>query len=524
MSTMESTASSAAQVMPRRRLSQSSARVCNHCECHDHTSIHASPHSSHSGSLPSPPDSPPLDPYTDFDLDSISSFPSGSSSVFFSSSAGSPHSQPRQQEHVHDSGPGLIIPSLTLPSALQHPTPYGQTLGDLSLLLVGPSGSGKTALAEFLADADDVVDSVEWEDIQGGRVLRVSTDWIEEHDAHGLERFEGTANVSFTELDGFDSTVKPESVAERILEPIHDVFRDVRDQTVGSPSSPLLHSLLSSSHSPLYTALIYVTATPLTQQDCEIISALSSAIPVVPFCTTSLSSALTPFSRGLSSQPKLSSFQPHSQLSLRTGLFRAPQTVAALRAEAADRFMRWREVERAIEDIAPPYRTSAISHAHGFAANRRSTITQYTGNPEAVEKWSKAAWETMLSEDVARRLQHDKINSSSGYNSLSNSVLFTGAPCFSPALDPLHFRSLVLLSMSLLSPRPPSLSQSPRLKTESATLDDTLTTARPSLSRSQSRRGKGGTDAGNGGWRVLRWSLALFCAGIGIGCVLSALA
>ena len=104
----------------------------------------------------------------------------------------------------------LVIPSLTLPSALPRPTAYGQTLGELSLLFVGPSGAGKTALAEFLVEADDVVDVGHWEDMpcQGrrARVLHASTDWIEERDAHGLERLEGSSNVRFIELDGFNSS------------------------------------------------------------------------------------------------------------------------------------------------------------------------------------------------------------------------------------------------------------------------------------------------------------------------------
>lgn len=202
----------------RPRLAHSVNRGSHHCECHNWVINHASssPYSSpHSASLPSPPESPPLDPYADIDLDSISSFPSVSSSVFFSSSAGSPHSQPRQLDHEHD---GLIIPSLTLPSKLQQPTPLGQTLGDLSFLLVGPKGGGKTSLAEFLADSDDIVDASDWEDIDGGRILHASTDWIEEHDPHGLERFEGSENVSFTELDGFDYTENVSHVCSQLAE------------------------------------------------------------------------------------------------------------------------------------------------------------------------------------------------------------------------------------------------------------------------------------------------------------------
>ena len=39
-------------------------------------------------------------------------------------------------------------------------------------------------------------------------MLRASTDWFEERDAHGLERFEGSANVTFIELDSFDAAEK----------------------------------------------------------------------------------------------------------------------------------------------------------------------------------------------------------------------------------------------------------------------------------------------------------------------------
>lgn len=203
-------------------------------------------------SLPSPPDSPTLDPYSDADLDSLSSFPSLSSSAFFSSGIGSsPHLHAQYQfqythpqsgyvyhdahiQHDHGNGhddvgaatSGFIIPSLSLPAALPQPTPYGQALGDVTFLLLGPAGAGTSSLAEFLADVDDIVDVAAWETIpapkqpnasqnangatsgRGTRVLRASTDWLEERDAHGLERFEGSANVTFIELDSFDAAEK----------------------------------------------------------------------------------------------------------------------------------------------------------------------------------------------------------------------------------------------------------------------------------------------------------------------------
>lgn len=212
------------------------------CQCHDSppatssaamlATTHSSPRSAPT-SLPSPPDSPPLDPYSDADLDSLSSFPSVSSSIFFSSGAGSsPHTHAQYQYQYADphSGhlyvrrdqeldispaDGFIIPSLALPAALPHPTAYGQALGDASFLILGPAGANTGILAEYLADADDIVDVAAWETVEpegsGGsraRVLRASTDWIEECDAHGLERFEGTANVALVELDSFDAAEK----------------------------------------------------------------------------------------------------------------------------------------------------------------------------------------------------------------------------------------------------------------------------------------------------------------------------
>lgn len=149
-----------------------------------------------SNALPSPPDSP--------SSDSVSSFPSVSSSFFFSSAAASPPHHP-PSDHARDSTQGLIIPSLTLPSALRRPTPYGQTLGDLRLLLMGRRGSGKSALASvLLEDNGDVVDIGTWEDLDYGKVLRASTDWIEHRDAHGLEKFEPSRNLEMIELPGYD--------------------------------------------------------------------------------------------------------------------------------------------------------------------------------------------------------------------------------------------------------------------------------------------------------------------------------
>lgn len=184
--------------------------------------------------LPSPPDSPGPSRSPSIDSVSESSLPSVSSSFFFSSSApGSPgrshpgsypsshphsdhgHDHDHDQDDVHGKlhtrfgEHGLIIPSLTLPDALRRPTPFGQTLGNLKVLVLGGQGAGKSFLTGLLLeDNEDVVDVGTWEDWNGGsdsygKVLRASTDWVEQRDVFGLERYEPTRNVEIVELPGY---------------------------------------------------------------------------------------------------------------------------------------------------------------------------------------------------------------------------------------------------------------------------------------------------------------------------------
>jgi hypothetical protein len=201
----------------------------------------SSPLRMHALVLPSPPDSPGGSPSPSVDSASESSLPSVSSSFFFSSSAaGSPgrshpgsypsshphsdheHELEHEQEHdahsrhhtrVHEQG--LIIPSLTLPEALRRPTPFGQTLGELRVLVLGAQGAGKSFLTGLLLeDNEHVVDVGTWEDWHAGetgvdeayahgKVLRASTDWLEQNNTFGLERFEPTKNVEIVELPGY---------------------------------------------------------------------------------------------------------------------------------------------------------------------------------------------------------------------------------------------------------------------------------------------------------------------------------
>ena len=142
--------------------------------------------------LPSPPDSP--------SGGSVSSLPSIGSSFFYSSAAASPPHIHATGEH-EDHALRLVIPSLTLPAALPHPSPYGQTLGDLRLLILGRKGIGKTTLANLLLESnDDIVHVSGWE----RNVLTASTDWLDNDDNGGLEKFEPALNVQITELPGYD--------------------------------------------------------------------------------------------------------------------------------------------------------------------------------------------------------------------------------------------------------------------------------------------------------------------------------
>lgn len=164
------------------------------CEPSSSTSLPSSPRSS---ALPSPPDSP--------SSDSVSSFPSVASSFFFSSAAASPPHPHSQSDRAHESTQGLIIPSLTLPDALRHPTTFGKTIGDLRLIVLSPKGTGDRFPTQLLLeDNDDILDVGSWEETEYGRVVHASTDWIEQHDQHGLHKFEPLRNVEVIEVPSYD--------------------------------------------------------------------------------------------------------------------------------------------------------------------------------------------------------------------------------------------------------------------------------------------------------------------------------
>lgn len=258
-------------------------------------------------------------------------------------------------------------------------------------------------------------------------------------------------------------------------------------------------SLKRTPHSQSNGGVFHSVA--LTQHDIAIISRLSSSLPIIPVCTTALS-----LSPPQSLAPILARFNPHSSFALRTGLFRTPHSLAALRSDAADRFLRWREAERTFHD--------ALGSLPSDGMRRRTTVTQ-ASHHASTSNWDKAAWETMLSEDVSRRLREEKDNNehSSPFPFSPAAFSFSTRPlCVMPTLDPLHLRSLFILSFSLLSPRP-FMSSGDKATNESKAASDTQSTIRPSRS-SRDHRWR---------WRLVSafMGLSVFCAGIGIGLVLS---
>jgi hypothetical protein len=132
----------------------------------------------------------------------------------------------------------------------------------------------------------------------------------------------------------------------------------------------------------------------------------------------------------------VSAFRPSSTQALRAGIFRSPETLNLLRTEAADRFLRWREIERA---------------ACTVHESRKATRSQ-----QGVA-WDKAAWETewdaTLSRDVARRLRENTATSSPSQLQAKN------ATCAPAVLEPFYFPSLMMLSVSLITPLKDSMAQ-----------------------------------------------------------------
>ncbi|RDX52447.1 hypothetical protein OH76DRAFT_1345103 [Lentinus brumalis] len=464
--------------------------------------------------------------------DSVSSFPSVSSSFLFSSGPTTPphpgHSEVEDEGELGDSMSGLVIPSLTLPSPSRRPTPYGQTLGDVRLLLLGPRGTDLAAIASQLVDDnEDVVEVGLWEEdrdesgiIRGKRkeILRVSTHWVEHRDMHGLEHVEPARNVELVQLPPYDVYSEAESIVDRVLPVIHTPFREVASIiSQDHPPTGALAHLFSSPGSPLYTALVLVaTPSALLPIEKNLIESLGPHIPIILLPTSTPNALHTPsdYPSRRTSASHLSSFRPDSIDALRSGLFRSPSTLATLRSEASSRFLRWREVERAVERVQWSAGT----------ARPRNVLDPSTS--QSNEWWDKqtweAQWEGSLSQEVAlhlrRRRRSDAPRRPSPLPSLSASGNTVPAqedeqslitpPCASTSFDPLHLPSLVAFSFSLIGALRSRVARSLGLTS--------AVSAPTGPSSGRERKRTGGRSFGHQfglGFALV----SVFCAGVGIG-------
>lgn len=179
-----------------------------------------------------------------------------------------------------------------------------------------------------------------------------------------------------------------------------------------------------------------------TPLDSEFIRALSAHIPLIVLPRLSDSHRIAESSTRTPHIPsaKLSAFRPASPVALRNGLFRSPETAALLRAEAVDRFLRWREVEKAVEGICESSLSTNVGSGRGtlkpgsgrrgagsrrmvhrlserdwgrgnFSGNAEDARRSQQATTEKGEGWSKVKWEAEWMEDhaqeVARRVRED---------------------------------------------------------------------------------------------------------------------
>jgi len=119
--------------------------------------------------------------------------------------------------------------------------------------------------------------------------------------------------------------------------------------------------------------------------------------------------------------------------------------LSLLRIEASDRFLRWREVERAVRSVHRAH--SAVSEGRAVCDPESAQKVQVSKHSEK-HTWNKAAWEAewdaTLSRDVARRLREATV-------SASRPPVVRGV-CVPAPFDPLHLPSLFACSFSLLAP------------------------------------------------------------------------
>ncbi|KIM42283.1 hypothetical protein M413DRAFT_444713 [Hebeloma cylindrosporum] len=457
-------------------------------------------------SMPSPPSSPAIGSPSSIDDRSLSPSPSESSlpesvsSIFFfsSSGAGSPghggfSSLPlSSEEHESGQAPGnnaqrqqhpppslvapsphdLLLPSITLPHSLHRPTPFGQTLGSLRILVLS-SHSSSNVTSILLEDNEDIVDVGEWEAWPGvgnggdlGRVVKASTDWKRrraqgrnnalfsggesENAEQSLFAFEPSRNVEIVELQGYARDGDPTALAARLKSITEAPFRALNNMLhPDTEPSGVVKNLLAGPNSGFWTAMVVLLDDAPTTQDVEIIRSLSTYVPLI----------VLPSSRVSSSQfkgsPRLSAFTPRTAVALRAGLFRSPERLSMLRQEAVDRFLWWRAVQKwgmGMDD--------GIAGLGGVSTSRR--LVERRGRVSGVEAdYDRNAdddddddYKGDVSREAGsgggvwkrrRRRRATTISASRGRVDIPHHHQYH-------AFDPLHLPSLIVLSFSLFAP------------------------------------------------------------------------
>lgn len=276
-------------------------------------------------------------------------------------------------------------------------------------------------------------------------------------------------------------------IVESVLDLIHAQFKPVHDLlNPDCPPSSTLVNLLSSPYTPFYTALIILTSTSPTHLDTSLVERLSPHIPVI---------ALPPFPPSRRSSQHLSSFRPANSAALRSYLFRSPETLASLRMEAADRFLRWREVHRVHNALTLSTTTTSPTHLKAHQCHSPTKI-----------RWNRADWEAewdyKLSKEVSD-LHTSALPPPSPSKPPSPSNSSSCAAYYSPTtFDPLHLPSIFMFSLSLLAPLRHRI-----FGEHMETLDDPTTTTKANIAQPFN-------------WGVLG-VMGAFCAGIGLGMLIA---
>ncbi|KAF9262219.1 hypothetical protein L218DRAFT_1078009 [Marasmius fiardii PR-910] len=306
-------------------------------------------HQGPSPALSSRPTSPTPSSHSLSDNDSESSFPSVSSSFFFSSAAHSPYSNPYSQPHSNDSGgeyedqgEGLhmIIPSLTLPGPV-HPASKVDEVG----------GGRKEEVRLIVVVGPDMLKEIEQS--------LVGAYWEEREEKEGLKVLRGLLNRRESDPES-DTGKRNLRVALWVVEHseaqnAREITRIIRRLVISSFS--LLDSRMHLEHeadslasstffSDIYTAVLICPTASLTDHVGEIGDLIPSILLDLPISQQTLQDLVLP--TGLSRQKK----------------------------EVADNFLRWR------------------------ASGHDRDATHVQGEVQRIKRWSKADWEREIEEEL----------------------------------------------------------------------------------------------------------------------------